>query len=64
MQRCKTVATSGWDIVSEQKEMEGNESSKKYSLPDGYTKPHPLDKIALHRGEKWDVRGGATLLYP
>jgi hypothetical protein len=50
--------------VSEQREMEGNESSKEYSPPDGYASLHSLDRIALLRGEKWDVRGGATLLYP
>ncbi|KAJ8591779.1 hypothetical protein M405DRAFT_860255 [Rhizopogon salebrosus TDB-379] len=48
------VATSGWDIVSEEREMEGNESSKEYFklLPDGYTKRHSLDKIILAPGSK------------
>ncbi|KAJ8591776.1 hypothetical protein M405DRAFT_840305 [Rhizopogon salebrosus TDB-379] len=52
MQRRKTVATSGWDIASEEREMEGNESSKEYFklLPGGYTKRHSLDKIALALG--------------
>jgi hypothetical protein len=38
--------------VNEEREMEGNESSKEYFklLPDGYTKRHSLDKIALAPG--------------
>jgi hypothetical protein len=38
--------------VSEEREMEGNESSKEYFklLPDRYTKRHSLDTIALAPG--------------